>query len=348
MKIKKIISISGLLLVLVLSTVTEGFGFNDYDAGSYLWKLINQARDNPAKIVKAYDIDIEKAREALGGKAWILDLKNGLPPLVWNGNLAESSHTHNQEMLDQNFYGYTSLDGRTVYDRITAAGYEAEKTGEGIGVLFFNLYMEPMAAAETIFENMLRDELNPEMESPKNIFSTEFTETAVSFISAVFTWDESAPANGYQVTIDYARPVELRSYVIGNIFAVEPPPESQSETDQAVADETGEAPSPEMDSAEDISSSQSWTLERAVYSDISLYLNNMTSEDGDPLFINQGSIGAFQVETTPGCYFLLRAFRTTERDGEMVELPVKQIAAMGLNVNQMIDVPIEVPEDSQE
>lgn len=44
-------------------------------------------------------------------------------PLVWNYQLENAAMGHAQDMATQNYFSHTSLDGRTMQDRIIAAGY---------------------------------------------------------------------------------------------------------------------------------------------------------------------------------------------------------------------------------
>ena len=45
------------------------------------------------------------------------------PPLVWNEQLEVSAIGHAADMAVQNYFSHTSLDGRTMQDRIRMAGY---------------------------------------------------------------------------------------------------------------------------------------------------------------------------------------------------------------------------------
>ena len=45
------------------------------------------------------------------------------PPLMWNNQLEIAAIGHAQDMSCQNYFSHTSLDGRTMQDRLRAAGY---------------------------------------------------------------------------------------------------------------------------------------------------------------------------------------------------------------------------------
>ena len=79
----------------------------------------------------------------------VLDLVNvqraaqGLHPLSVNNNLATAARDHSEDMGLQGYFSHTSLDGRTVPDRITATGY------------FYNTYGENIAGGQPIPEDVI-------------------------------------------------------------------------------------------------------------------------------------------------------------------------------------------------
>jgi hypothetical protein len=68
----------------------------------------------------------------------VIDLVNversaqGLHPLSSDASLATAARNHSEDMGVQDYFSHTSLDGRTVADRITAAGYSYSTFGENI------------------------------------------------------------------------------------------------------------------------------------------------------------------------------------------------------------------------
>lgn len=50
--------------------------------------------------------------------------ERGLPPLAENGVLDAASLEHSQDMVHINYFEHTSVDGRTVAERLHAAGYQ--------------------------------------------------------------------------------------------------------------------------------------------------------------------------------------------------------------------------------
>ena len=53
-------------------------------------------------------------------------------PLVWNALLQQAAIGHSQEMAAKNYVSHTSLDGRTMFNRISATGYAWSSIGENI------------------------------------------------------------------------------------------------------------------------------------------------------------------------------------------------------------------------
>ncbi len=68
----------------------------------------------------------------------VIDLVNveraaqGLHPLSYDAHLAAAARAHSEDMGMQGYFSHTSIDGRTVPDRITAAGYSYNTYGENI------------------------------------------------------------------------------------------------------------------------------------------------------------------------------------------------------------------------
>jgi uncharacterized protein YkwD len=56
----------------------------------------------------------------------------GVAPLRFDPALARAAHAHAADMVAQNYFDHTSLDGRDFSDRAEAAGYQGFATGENI------------------------------------------------------------------------------------------------------------------------------------------------------------------------------------------------------------------------
>ena len=56
----------------------------------------------------------------------------GVPSLRFDPALARAAQAHAADMVQQNYFDHTSLDGRDFTDRAAAAGYQGFATGENI------------------------------------------------------------------------------------------------------------------------------------------------------------------------------------------------------------------------
>lgn len=52
--------------------------------------------------------------------------------LTWNSQLASAAYAHSRDMADNDYFSHDSQDGRTMVDRINAAGYSWSTVGENI------------------------------------------------------------------------------------------------------------------------------------------------------------------------------------------------------------------------
>lgn len=206
-----------LILALVFLFSAAVFGGERVDTSLYLWRLVNDARIHPLRVLDAQGIDEALARQALGADADLLD--TGLPPLAWNDDLARAAGGHNQEMVATPYYSSIGLDGSSPAERMAACGYEALQADELLGAMAFAVYLEPAEAARLIFASWLRDELTPGQVVRRHIFNRDFTEVGYSFKDIVLDLGGDIPPNIYVVVADFARPRQPRAYLLGNIFA---------------------------------------------------------------------------------------------------------------------------------
>lgn len=336
---KKIVKFIVMIQVLMSCFVFESIAFNDLEAGAYLWKLINEARARPAKAIEAYGIDYDSAKLALGDDVWILELENGLPPLASNRLLQETSSAHNLDMINGLYYSHNSPKGLSFNDRIVESGYDPVVTGESLGILAFYIYVDPVKAVEGIFENMIRDELNPELNYPKNIFGKEFTEIGISFISTTFSFGKDSTGkdsilNAYVVTADFGKPVEARSYILGNIYN-----KGESQPDQLVLNIKS---IPANDFAVTLLSYKGWYPDKSSNSFI-LWAYNITGKSS--VEVPQDALGSYQIEIPANTFYAIELYSKVNDDtlehnyiqGNLL----KRIVNVGLNVNKMVDFGID-------
>ena len=104
----------------------------------------------------------------------VIDLVNveraaeGLPPLSYDASLAAAARDHSEDMGLQNYFSHTSLDGRTVPDRIEDAGY------------FWNTYGENIAAGQPTPEDVI-DSWMSSSGHRANILNPNFCDIGVGY-----------------------------------------------------------------------------------------------------------------------------------------------------------------------
>lgn len=161
---------------------TGDFGAAISGPESELLQLINQARANPLGTAESLGIDTAiylKGRPELRAA-----FEKGLAPLTINGFLLYASETHMRDMLENNYYGKISLDGRTYQERIEASGYRFAAAGESLGVIWFTDPpidpFDPSVAVRRIFEGMFRDELEPSNAGNLTILDPRMKEAGIA------------------------------------------------------------------------------------------------------------------------------------------------------------------------
>ena len=104
----------------------------------------------------------------------VIDLVNleratqGLHPLNYDHSLAAAARDHSEDMGLLDYFSHTSLDGRTVPDRITAAGYA------------YNTYGENIAAGQPTAENVV-DSWMSSSGHRANILNPNFCDIGVGY-----------------------------------------------------------------------------------------------------------------------------------------------------------------------
>ncbi len=150
-----------------------------------LLALINQARQNPLAVAASMGMDPEKILKDLPELEKIL--KEGLPPVTFNGNLFEAARAHTADMFANGYYSHVSPDGRGYDARIRDSGYPAVATGESLGMLTFANFIDPKDAARFLFEYMFWDELDPSRTEKRNILDPGLKEAGVSVDTGVLS-----------------------------------------------------------------------------------------------------------------------------------------------------------------
>jgi len=196
-----VLSLGGALWNVYLATCDFGAVISGPEGE--LLHLINQARANPLGVAESLGID---AAIYLKGRSELrAAFEQGLPPLTINGSLLFASEAHVREMLENNYYGKISPDGRTYKERFEESGYRFSAAGESLGLTWFTDPINPSVAVGRIFESMFRDELEPSNAGNLTILDPRMKEAGIALGKGVLR-SGNAEWNVYLAICDVAMP----------------------------------------------------------------------------------------------------------------------------------------------
>ncbi len=170
-------------------------------------ELINAARKDPLGTAESIGMNPKKILKDFPELKDIL--VNGLPGLNFNERLYLSAAAHTRDMFDNSYYAYESMDGRTAEDRMSDAGYVPLDSGESLGLLYFNNFIDSEKAVYQLFSNMYRDELNPDWTGQRNILNPDMKDIGVCVGSGMFNFNGFS-GNVYISTCDFGS--EIQAY----------------------------------------------------------------------------------------------------------------------------------------
>ena len=128
-----------------------------------LIELINQFRARPLEVIDSLGIDIGSAIESQPLLYTLLTTP--VSPLVPSASLQAVSRGHSKDMLANNFVDHVSSDGKSLQDRMAAAGYIPLLSGEMIQLVAFTDITHGADAVYDILRNMIQSEITSYMES---------------------------------------------------------------------------------------------------------------------------------------------------------------------------------------
>ncbi len=117
---------------------------------SLMFNRINSAREQLAS--EAVRLGFDEVAAGLTGDS-------GLPPLVWNNELAMVALEHARDMLSNRYYSHMSPDGSGPLERVAAAMDNVVFLGESIGgiALDFTMRMPADMAVDIICDSLIKD-----------------------------------------------------------------------------------------------------------------------------------------------------------------------------------------------
>ena len=136
-------------------------------------EMINRARANPTAEAALYSIGLND-----GLAAGTLS-SSPEAPLAPNPDLQTVALQHSSDMIANNYFSHTALNGSTPQSRIAAAGYSANATGENIAYIY-GPNNTPAEAAPQLEGNLFQS-----AEHRENILSPNYNEVGVGLANEV-------------------------------------------------------------------------------------------------------------------------------------------------------------------
>jgi hypothetical protein len=168
---------------------TCDFGAVISEPEAELFRLINQARENPLKVAAALGLD---PQEILADLPELYDpLTLGLPPLTFSSSLYRAARAHAEDMLARGYFSHDSLDGRTYADRIRGTGYNLLSAGEYIelqclgtgGLTDDEIKARTAWLVQYMSRKLFTRELRPDSAEQRNILNAGLREVGISIIT---------------------------------------------------------------------------------------------------------------------------------------------------------------------
>lgn len=162
------------------------------EAESTLMVQINQARRFPLRVASVLDVSYADAVSAVPD---LTDyLSGGLPALRMDSRLYWSASGHAWDMLEQDYLSVDSADGRTLKQRILAAGYPAGKVNEAIRVTATTEAADEMAVMIANLRRLLLREFDPDNTAVRSILNSSYTDAGPIVLGS--TPEESSSEEG--------------------------------------------------------------------------------------------------------------------------------------------------------
>jgi len=189
-----------------------------------LVSMLNSARNDPILALLSAGIDRERAAEAYKGMAGGA-LTWPHAPLARDEKLHGTATAHNRDMRDRLYFGTVSPDGSTPFERVESAGYDPERVGESLGMTLGVLEVSkvdgPFHVARCLYEILLKNDVDPGSDVERNIFDAFMTEVGIGVEIIYLEPDPGGDEDGslyYTVVADFARPLNLRPFVMGTVY----------------------------------------------------------------------------------------------------------------------------------
>ena len=197
------------------------------DTGTYLYGDPSPAEQAHLERINRARLDPRaEAERLLGG-----DLNEGITdptlqisltpkqPLTGNALLHAAARAHSRDMIDQDYFDHLSLDGRTPWDRMAAAGYVGfSAAAENIALSIATYPLDETATLLAMHDRFVVDEDVVGRGHRIAVFDDGLREIGVGAAGGGFTLDNSAYPFAWALTCDFAARWDGPAFVLGVVF----------------------------------------------------------------------------------------------------------------------------------
>lgn len=140
-------------------------------------------------------------------------------PLTGNALLHAAARAHSRDMIDQDYFDHLSLDGRTPWDRMAAAGYVGfSAAAENIALSFATYPLDETATLLAMHDRFVVDANTEGRGHRIALFDDGLREIGVGAAGGGFTLDNSAYPFAWALTCDFAARWDGSAFVLGVVY----------------------------------------------------------------------------------------------------------------------------------
>lgn len=139
-------------------------------------------------------------------------------PLTFNAQLYQAARLHSQDMIAQDYFDHSSKDGRTPWDRISAAGYTYIAAAENI---YISLATYPLNEVNTIVgmhDGFVVDSGVLGRGHRINIFNGNLKEIGIGSANGSFRYEGFDYTYAWTLTCDFGKQSGGNSFVLGVVY----------------------------------------------------------------------------------------------------------------------------------
>ena len=140
-------------------------------------------------------------------------------PLTGNALLHAAARAHSRDMIDQDYFDHLSLDGRTPWDRMAAAGYVGfSAAAENIALSFATYPLDETATLLAMHDRFVVDANTEGRGHRIALFDDGLREIGIGAAGGGFTLDNYAYPFAWALTCDFAARWDGPTFVLGVVY----------------------------------------------------------------------------------------------------------------------------------